>query len=244
MKSRFLFPMLALAAGLALPALGSAAQPTDADVGDAGSFDKRMAWIGLIQTGSVTLASTCPPPNPNAPDDRCVVLAPTGTPTSASFVDLGRITLPKDSSDTLICHWVTPFGSARLENTTAASVTASFRTSALFRFESKVLQDPSLINPGTGLPFNGGFDIGLQMHAESLTLAPGESQLVAPRSTRVCIAGLVTRRSLIADYGLSEAQATKFFKEPITIRAGVGVNAVHAVGGAVGFGTRFIGDRK
>jgi hypothetical protein len=38
--------------------------------------------------------------------------------------------------------------------------------------------------------------------------------------TRSCIAGLLSRRALVADYGLSEAQAKEFFKKPMTIRFG------------------------
>jgi hypothetical protein len=247
MNKRQLLSLLALAMGLGLAPPGMAAPPKDADVGDADSFGKRMRWLGMVQTGQVILADDCTPvpgEPPRGPDDHCVVLNGGGAPTEVSFVDLGAITLPKDSADTLVCHWVTPFTFVGFFNPTAAPVLSIFRSSALFRIESPVLSDPSLVNPQTGLPFSGFIDVEISTSSDSGTLAAGAQQNHNIRSTRTCISGLVTKASLTRDYGLTDAQAKKFFKEPITIRAGIKATAQWVSGASILYGTRFTGDKE
>jgi len=174
MKKRLMRCLLTLSAGLAPAAPAFAAPPTIEQVGDADSFGSRVAWIGLLSTGSVLLESNCnAPPFVLGPDDRCVTITGPAVPTTA-FADLGRITLPKGSTESLICQWITPNGFFQLENTTAAPATGSFRSTATFRFESAVLNDPSLINPGTGLPFNGAIEGPVTMYNMTRTLAPGK----------------------------------------------------------------------
>jgi hypothetical protein len=244
MKTANLLSLLALATGLGVSSLAVAAPPTAAEVGDANSFGKKVEWIGILQTGTVYIVGPggCAALTPSLePDDRCVEHTP-GTLTVVDEKDLGRITLPKKSTESLICHWTTPVASFRLQNGTPGSVSGEFSTAANYRFESKVLEDPGLINPDTGQPYGGYIDVQIPVHTEAQTLAPGAFRLQAPRATRTCIGGIMNLANLINVYGLSEKQAKRFFDEPITIRGGVWIRANYVSNARVLIGTRFTGD--
>lgn len=249
MKNKLLLSLLALAMGLGIPCVGMAAGGglTDADVGDAESFGKRARWLGLVQTGAVYLADDCAPYAGNlGPDDRCVALNPAPALTSFDFPDLARITLPGNSTGSLICHWATPLISYRFANTTGADAAALFTSRGTYRIESVVLEDPSLINPVTGAPFAGGIDVStLPTYRDGQNpLAPNASQDRTVQATRACIGGLVSTSTLMSTYGLTEAQAKQFFKNPITIRAGLAGQAKLVSSGQIIQGTRFTGDDR
>ena len=247
MKKQLLCSLLALVACAAVSGAAGAAKLTDADVGDADSFGKKVVWIGLVQTGVVILADDCSPASVGSlgPDDRCVPL-PGGTGTTDfDFPDLGRITLPGNSTGTLICHWATPLVTYGFHNASAASAQAQFRLWATFRVESSVLANPALINPVTGLPFGGGIDIvGLPSVRDVQTLAAGATHVHSTQATRTCIEGMISKSTLIATYGLTEAQAKSFFGSPITIRAGVRGSTALVSGASIIVGTRFTGDDR
>jgi hypothetical protein len=235
MKKKSIVVALALAAGVGISGAGTAATPpTDADVGDAGSFGSKAIWLGVVATGSVVFASDCTPVLPNlGPDDRCVAVASSG-PTPFAFADLGRITLPANSTTTLLCHWATPNGSYVFFNGTAAPAAAEYRVRPTFRLESKVLQGP---------PFNGGIDTAASGYADMETMAPGALQAHSVTASRDCIAGLITKSTLISVYGLSAAQATAFFQGPITIRAGIAGEVSGVItDGDITYSTRLTGD--
>ena len=246
MTHRFCMTTLALLACATVPMTVLAAPPTNADVGDAASFGNKVVWIGVASTGAVTLASSCTPDpnNPLGPDDRCVVLNASPAPTSFSFPDLGRITLPGNSVNSLICHWATLGGSYSFSNTSAASAFARFRARPTYRIESEVLRDPSLINQSTGLPFGGGIDISLPGQTDFQTLAAGATQTHSLYATRTCIGGLLTKTSLMEQYGLTEGQTKKLFDKPITIRVGISGLAQWVSDATVFVGTRFTADDK
>ncbi|MFO1314287.1 MAG: hypothetical protein U1F58_01690 [Burkholderiales bacterium] len=247
MKKPSFASLLMFAACLAASRTGVAAPLTDADVGDADSFGKKVVWIGLAQTGVVVLADDCDPSAVGTlgPNDRCVTLAAAPASTSFDYPDLGHVTLPGKSTDTLICHWVTPLVSYGFLNTTGAAALARFTLRATYRLESAVLANPALINPLTGLPFNGGIDIvGLPTYRNFQTIADGATQSHTIQSTRTCIEGMISKSTLVNTYGLTEAQAKSFFANPVTIRAGVSGDAALVSGASIIVGTRFTGDTK
>ncbi|MFO1322940.1 MAG: hypothetical protein U1F15_02645 [Burkholderiales bacterium] len=247
MKRKMLLSLLALAASVAVAIPALAAKLTDADVGDADSFGKKVVWIGVVSTGSVILSEDCSSPDipPLGPNDRCVALLAAPASTSFAFPDLGRITLPGKSTETLICHWATPLLTYSFANPTGTSIPAQITIRSTFRLESAVLNDPALINPFTGLPFNGGIDIGgLPTYRDSQTIALNEVRSQTIQATRSCIEGLMSTSTLVSSYGLTENQAKSFFGNPITIRAGVSGSARLVSGGQVIVGTRFTGDQK
>lgn len=247
MKINSFVAVLTLAACVAAPVCVIAAPLTDADVGDADSFGKKVVWIGLVQTGVVVLAEDCDPSEigPLGPNDRCVTLSPAPATTSFSYPDLGHVTLPGKSTDTLICHWATPLVSYGFHNTTGTAALAKFTLRATYRLESAVLANPALLNPTTGLPFDGGIDIaGLPTYRNYQTIADGATQSHMIQSTRTCIEGMISKSTLVNTYGLTEAQAKSFFANPVTIRAGVSGDAALVSGASIIVGTRFTGDTR
>lgn len=198
--------------------VAAAAAPTVEDVGDPDSFGRNVTYLGLAQTISVTVADDCTGSDPAF--DRCIVANPAPSPTAFDEADLATMNLPAKATKSLVCFALTPFITVNWENTTASTQLARFTASASIIIENEVLDDPTLIDPATGLPFGGQFELGLSTWHNTHTIAPGESESERSTQTRSCIAGIVSKRSLVEGFGLSETQATQFFKKPMTIRFG------------------------
>lgn len=220
---------------------------TDADVGDANSFGRNVVYIGLVQSGQVTLQESCvPAPGdpPLGPDDRCVTVNPQPASTSFSFNDLGRITLPAKSTRSLICFHSTTFQYWDFLNETASNAAARIRFRESVTIENPLLNDPSLIDPNTGLPFNGKFDvsIGTSLNDSETPFAPAQNRNRNEIVSRTCIAGAVSKRALRENYGLPDTIVDKFFKQPITIRVNLAGNAALVDYASLIYGVRFFGD--
>lgn len=223
---------------LNLPNMPEAAlAPSSADVGDGDSFGRSVNFLGYAQTAGVSIWSDCT----GQPEGTCIVPDPQSSGgTIARIGDEAVVHLPGRSARSLLCFVINPFGFATLQNTSATRQYASYTMFARWRIESEVLNDPTLINPGTGLPFNGGIDSGSSLASEFMTLEPGGQRDMQVFFTRTCNAGHLTRRGLI-EMGLSEAQAREVFRKPITLRFGAGLS----VSWGQGFltpGYRILGD--
>ncbi|SFN59466.1 hypothetical protein [Dokdonella immobilis] len=216
------------------------------DVGDADSFGRNVTYIGLAQTGNVNLQSDCTPlpgDPPPGPDDRCITLGAAGTPTNFDERDIGRISLPKNATKSLICFGVTSFPLWNYFNPDPSPVTGRFRFLNGFTIENELLDDPALIDPTTGLPFNGAIELPLGSPVlEFVTLQPGESDLKRTITSRTCIGGLVSKRSLAESYGLPPNIVDKFFKKPITIRLNLSGSMTYVDSANIFYGVRFYGD--
>jgi hypothetical protein len=105
-----------------------------------------------------------------------------------------------------------------------------------------VLDDPALIDPGTGLPFGGVLTVGLSTFHSTHTLQPGELDSKTLFLSRACIAGVVNKRALVENYGLSEAQAKEFFKKPMTLSLGSRGSVGLAEAASYFYGLRLYGD--
>ncbi|MCX7034773.1 MAG: hypothetical protein NT046_12550 [Arenimonas sp.] len=219
----------------------SPAAVTVEEVGDAGSFGKPVKWLGLM-SGFVYLSTDCTPPAGEPADPNCVTLNPAPATTVFNAVDLASITLPGKSSQTLLCHWQTPIVSYRFANDTLSAQIANFRATPRYRIESEVLDDPALINPSTGVAFGGQLELPLTAFAKSKLVEPGYFESETLTSTRMCIGGLVSKASLVDQYGLTEAQATQFFRKPITITLSISGQARMVDNANINFGTRITGD--
>jgi hypothetical protein len=219
---------------------------SDADVGDADSFGRNVQYLGLAQTGFVSLQADCTPlpgDPPLGPDDRCVTLTPIPGTTTTAANDIGRIKLPAHSTKSLICFAVTALPLWSFFNSTPATTNGTFRFAPGFRIESDALGNPALIDPNTGLPFNGAIDLPLgSMLIDNPTLAAGEHALHRQTFTRHCIAGLISKRSLRETYGLSDPVINDFFHKAITIRLNLTVSARTVDQASVLYGVRFYGD--
>lgn len=219
----------------------AAAAPTIEEVGDVDSFDRAVRWLGVTQ-GNIQLAGSCPVPG-GEPSASCVVLNPAPASTSFSFEDIASIKLPKKAARSLLCYWFSPYLSVSYANPTAVPVVAQLRYSPTLTIENPVLDDSSLIDAMTGLPFNGKLLSAMTSSEHFETpLSAGQSLYERTRDSTVCIAGFLTRRALVDNYGLTEAQARQFFRQPTTVRLNVSGNAQYVADASLIFGLRIVGD--
>jgi hypothetical protein len=223
------------------------AAPTDADVGDANSFGRNAKWAGLLQSGQVLLQSDCTPvpgDPPLGPDDRCVTLNAAPAVTSYDFPDIGRMTLPRRTANSLLCHWLSPIALYSFNNGTGVfQPNASFRLSPYVDVYSEVLNDPALIDLTTGVPFGGKLQTGFAAtFIDSKSLAPGDRELQRFSESRTCIAGFLTKRALMEVYGLTENQARDVFRSDITLRFGLRGSASLVQNASILYGLRVMTD--
>lgn len=217
---------------------------TDEEVGDANSFGRGVKFIGTVQSGVLRIAPDCTPDPafPPGPNDQCVVPNASGF-TSFNFPDMGKVLIPAKSAKTLFCHWQTPFGVMVYSNGTGVyQGSARVIFNSTYRIENEVLSDPTLLDPNTGLPYGGVIESGLTAVRDSRGLQPGDSHVYRDNYTRVCFGGLISKRNLIEGYGLSEAQATAFFKKDTIITIGMSGSTRFVSNGSMIIGTRFVGD--
>jgi hypothetical protein len=219
--------------------------PTVEDVFDVDSFKREVIFLGLT-SAFVTVEETCAPPDPAVPDQFCQALNPTpGASTGFSFNDMARIKLPPKSTNSLLCYWFSPVLTTTYSNPTATRVTAQFRYSPTLTVKNPVLDDPALIDPTTGVAFGGQLLTSMTSSENfQVPLEPGVAFTERTRDSAVCMAGLLSKRALIDTYGLTEAQAKEFFKQPTTISLNVSGNARYVDFAAMTFGLRIVGDKR
>jgi hypothetical protein len=197
------------------------ADVTEESVGDPDSFGRHKTYLGVAQTATVALQADCSTYPPDSPGV-CIVLDPAPGTTSIDEVDLAIIELPEKSTKSILCFTFTPFAYWQWINNTGSAQTASMFLRPLVRIESEVLDDPALVDPGTGLPFNGVLlDHTISSFLQERTLNAGESDTQFRATTRSCTGGLVNVRVLRDTYGLSDSVIKDFFKSPITVSFGV-----------------------
>ena len=196
----------------------AAAAVTDAEVGDADTFGKNVTYLGLGQTMPVFLADDCTGTDPAT--SRCIIQQPAPLLTTFDEAGLGVMTLPGKATKTLMCFTLTPFINLQWTNNTGAQQLARFNAFAVITIDNSVLNDPALIDPNTGAPFNGSLEILLSTWRNTHTIENGELEVQTSQQSRGCNAGLVSRRQLVETYGLTEALAKEFFKKPMTIHFG------------------------
>lgn len=214
---------------------------TDADVGDVDSFGRNLRWLGVTDM-AVELRDTCPIVGGD-PDAACQVLGAAPATTNFTFDDLGHISLPAKATNSLLCYWFSPVLNVTYHNPTATPAIARLRYSPTLTVENPVLDDPAMIDPMTGVPFGGRLLTSMtSSEFFEVPLGPGMQLFERSRDSAVCIAGFLTRESLVQTYGLTEAQATEFFKQPTTVRMNITGSAQYVQDASLYFGFRIIGD--
>jgi len=227
---------------------GVAAAATS-DVGDPSSFGRYAKWIGLMSTGGIVVsefAADCDvdPNFPPGPDDHCYVLGAQPAASTYTIPDAARMVIPGKSSFSLFCHWQTPVAVAILHNETASTIqNARFNAVPSYTFQNSVLNDPALINPLTGLPFGGQITVSaLTGIRHQQSLQPGDVVWERDDETRACINGMISKRQLTETYGLTDQQATNFFKQDTAITMGMTIQATGVEFASVIYNTRWLGD--
>ena len=218
---------------------------SSSQVGDADSFGRGAHWMGLMSSGVIQLSDfpdDCDPANfQGGPDDHCVVLNPQPALTSFNFPDVGRMVIPAKSANSLFCHMQTPISSSLLQNYSTPNMTARVVFNPVFTFENAVLNDPSIVDPSTGLPYNGKITFTLPGISHRQTLQPGENFFGRDDETRVCINGMISKAQL-KSAGLTDAQATNFFKKDTIVTMGISGNAQGVVFASIINNVRWVGD--
>jgi hypothetical protein len=149
--------------------------------------------------------------------------------------------IPAKSANSLFCHMQTPISSTLLQNYGTPNMTARVTFNPVFTFENDVLNDPSIVDPATGLPYNGKITFTLPGILHRQTLQPGENFFGRDDETRVCINGMVSKAQLKAA-GLTDAQATSFFKKDTIVTMGINGNAQGVVFASIVNNVRWAGD--
>lgn len=214
---------------------------SDADVGDADSFGRNVVYAGLLASSQVDMREDCSVGG--YPGETCVTLSPQPAVTPFDFEDMAHITLPGNSTHSLLCFHTTTFRGWQYFNATGANANAQFEYEESVTVESDLLNDPSLIDPSTGLPFNGKIRayIGTDV-LDSKTLQAGFSEYHHEWGSRTCQGGLISKNSLLTQYNLPQSIVDKFFKQPITLRLNIEGSAALVSDGEIVTGIRFYGD--
>lgn len=120
---------------------------------------------------------------------------------------------------------------------------AVFRLAPYAVVESSVLADPTLIDPTTGLPFDGRLETGFAAaYQDAQSLDPGRTATRRFSTTRACIGGFLTKGLLTEVYGLTDAQATAVLRHDIPVRLGLRGSAAMVDGALVTYGLCVVGD--
>lgn len=216
-----------------------AAPPSVEQVGDADTFGRALTWLGVTQMG-VDLAASCLSP---VPDVSCTVVNPGSAVTTFSASGLGSIELPARATNSMLCHWLSPVLTVNYANPTAAPVMARLAYTPTLTIENPVLDDPSLIDASTGLAFNGRLTTSMTASERfEVPLAAGASQFQRQRDSVTCIAGFLTRRGLVQNHGLTDAQARRFFRSRTRISMNISGSTQYVNDALMTFGLRVIGD--
>ncbi len=218
---------------------------TDEDVGDADSFGRYVKWLGVADSKWLNFYSDCTPdPDvPPAPGDRCIVLPAAPATLRYDERKLDTITLPPNSTNSLICQSVTPYLMYWYNNPTSTQQVGIVNFTPYWTVENDVLNDPSLIDPATGLPLGGKLEYSLSVtQGEYRQLQPGETAYQRLNFTRQCIGGILSKDMLMNSYGLSEAQAATFFQNKTVMTFHVRGNMRMVESASLYYGVRLLGD--
>lgn len=232
---------LALVGGL------RAAPPTVGDVGDVDSFGSNAKYMGAA-SGFITLSPACTPaptpvPPATADDNQCFNLSLAPATTTFSAQDICRINLPKNSTTDLIYPVLTFFTNYQLQNSTGvAQPQAIFLYSASLTLVSAVLNDPSIIDPNTGLPANGQliFVFSPNQFRVDRSLAVGERVRNRLDYSRAGNAG-INKATLLSE-GFSQHVVNEIFNKPMTIRMDVTGTAQFVTDATITCNMRLFGD--
>ena len=218
----------------------SAAAIGDSDVGEASSFNKNAKFFGTATAGFVVLDPVCDPVALDlGPDDRCLNVSNPAVTASATFNDIGRISLPGKQADNVIYLIANHSTSFVFQNTDASPVSGLLTYSPSITIESDALNDPAAIDPNTGLPMNGSYTTtGLGTKSSNRTLAPFSIDVQTESYSRANTNGL--SRTFWASLGLPNSVINQLYKKPMTIRLNVRVSARRVESGVFIFSTRLL----
>jgi hypothetical protein len=194
-------------AGLA--ATAHAAPPVE-DVGEPDSFGHRATYLGFAQTIRLVFQATCA----GVPStSRCVHIDPKPDLTLYTDRGLAQIRLRANASNSLLCFDLSRNFTVRFRNTSAMPQPALFTDRALITIDNQVLDDPSLIDPDTRLPYNGRMPLILPLSSDSHVIDDGRLEERTEGVSRACIDGFASKQRLRLR-GFTEKQAAASLRHP------------------------------
>lgn len=214
------------------------------DVGDVDSFGRNVRWLGMMSYGGLTLRQDCTPMDGDPPNMTCMQVDPTQVGTQMQeFTDVARMTLPGRSTNSFLCHWLTPTIAGTFNNLTGYD-DRNPRLALLpsLTVENAALNAPGLVDPETGLPLNGKLNVYLSSNHIIEHLDANEQVPLRYTASRTCLGGYVSKQQLMSFYGLDEAQVADFYRNPTTIRLNLRVLASQVQYAGISYGVRFVGD--
>ena len=238
--------LLIILSSLAVAIELRAAPPSSDDVGDAESFGHNAQFMGAA-SGFITLSPDCsteptPPPRPPTSSDQCFTLTAAPSQTNFNAQDICRLKLPKKATRTIIYPVLNFFHDYRYNNTTATRDNAIFRYTADITIESTVLNDPSIIDPNTGMPANGKLvmQFGDNNFRDQRAIDPAETAIGHLNYTHAGNLG-ITKPSLV-EQGLPQNVVDDLFKSAMTIHLNISGAAKLISRGSIIGNMRLFGD--
>jgi hypothetical protein len=214
-----------------------------ADVGEPDSFGKNAVFLGIATSGVVIIDPTCNPVDIGTlgPDDHCISPDANGIVPVTTFNDIGRITIPGKSVSNIIYAIANNTAAFDLFNSSATTQLGRISYVPSVTIVSDALNDPSLIDPTTGNPFNGSFTTsGLGTLTTSKTLPSAATEFQTNSYTRANTLGF--SRTFFASLGLPSAVIDQLYKKPVTIRLNIRVSSRFVDSGTFAYTIRFLGN--
>jgi hypothetical protein len=224
--------------------VSSAAVSAD-DVGEPDSFGKNAQFLGIAQSGIVIIDDTCDPNEigPLGPDDHCIQKSDPALDqgTGITINNIARITIPGKSTSNIVYAIANHTVSAALLNQGPNPELARFFYTPSVTLESEVLNDPTLIDPTTNLPYNGSFTTtGLGNITRAYTLAAGAFDNETRSYSRANTLGF--SRTFFSQLGLPSSVIDKLYKKPMTIKLNVRLRARLVESALIVYTIRFLGN--
>jgi hypothetical protein len=216
---------------------------TALEVGEPDSFGKNAKFLGVVRSGLFILTSDCSVAAVGVlgPDDRCYVVTDPTISTTYNELDLGRITIPGKSADNILYGISTGSHNYNMSNNGTASSVGRVSFVPSITMESVAFNDPSAIDPATGLPMNGALrTTGTRLLARSRTLAAGDVENEFSRGGGANTLGF--SREYFRQIGLSDSAINMFYKKPVTIKVNMRITTRLISEATFSFGVRFLGN--
>jgi len=215
-----------------------------ADVGEPDSFGKNALFLGIAQSGIVIIDPTCDPAStgPLGPDDHCITVADPSLPLPTTTINnVARISIPAKSALNVIYMINNQTVSFSMINTGAATTQGRFSYVPTITIESEALNDPSLIDPTTGLPYNGSFTTGGSgAYLANKTMAPGAAEFVTESYSRANTTGF--SKTFFAALGLPSNVIKDLYNKPMTIKLNIRVSSRWVDSATMVYTARFLGN--
>jgi len=230
---------------LALADRGQAGPPSASDVGDAETFGNNVIYMGA-GSGFVNLSPDCsaePSPSPGPPTNQCFDLAATPATTTFNATNICHVKLPKDSTRNVIYPALNFFVDYQLQNTTGTPQPQGlFDFVASMDIESDVLNDPSVIDPGTGLPAGGRITAEFTYrYRDDRSMDVNARQRTRITLVRVGNTG-ITKAQLVGQ-GLSPTVVDNLFHSSMNIRLNIRGTAKLVTDASITGNMRLFGDK-